>query len=235
PHVIGWIFLVGAVLYCETAGKPRLLLVAIAGCLWANLHASFFLGPAIALVYAIGSWLRQFLWDDREGAPPRHFLMVAAVSAAAGLVNPYGWNLYRHIFEYLRNSELLGRIGEFQSFDFHSDGSGQILLAVLIGIGGGVLALYRRRPEHFALAVLFCAGALRSARGLPLAALVLLPIANGAIQRALADAATRMRPRVRIFLESFLNYTDRLEMFDRRFLGFACAPVLIVLCWILLQ
>jgi len=46
---------------------------------------------------------------------------------------------------------------------------------------GGTLALTHRRLHHFVLAVLMTALALRSARALPLAALLLLPIANATI------------------------------------------------------
>jgi hypothetical protein len=163
------------------------------------------------------------------------FLRAAGVSAIAGLANPYGWGLYRHVFDYLRNSDLLGRIGEFQSFDFHADGSGQILATLLIGVAGGVLALGRRRPEHCALAVLFTVLGLRSARALPLVALVALPIANGAIADALAGAARGLNRRWRRGLESFLAYSRRLQAWDSGIHGIAWAPLTLCLCWGILQ
>ena len=197
PHVLGWLFLMAAVWYAERhAGRDGrafgwrdAALIAAFTALWANIHASFFLAPLVALIYAAGAAARCALWDSPDAARPAWYLRAAAIAAAAGLANPYGWGLYRHVFDYLRDSELLGRIGEFQSFDFHAGGSGQILAALLIGMCGGVLALGRRRPEHLALAAMFTVLGLRSARGLPLAALVLLPIANGAITEALAGAA----------------------------------------------
>ena len=126
---------------------------ACATMLWANLHASFFMAAVIAGIYAVqhrGRWL----W-------------ILAATLIAPLANPYGWRLYQHVFRYLTDSDLLGRIGEFQSFDFHAAGAGQIIATVILGIAGGTLALTERRLDHFLLAMLISAMALRSARALP--------------------------------------------------------------------
>jgi hypothetical protein len=239
PHVIGWLFLLAAVWYAERpagrSGWRGLAAVAVFTALWANFHASFFLAPLLALIYAAGAAVRRALWIDEPAPRAAWYLRAAAVSALAGLANPYGWGLYVHVFDYLRNSELLGRIGEFQSFDFHAAGSGQILAALIIGMCGGALALERRRPELFALAVVVTALGLRSARALPLVALVLLPIANGAVTATLADAAAGLNRQWRSRLEAFLAYCRRLRAWDRRFHGLALAPAAVCLCWGILQ
>ncbi len=54
----------------------------------------------------------------------------------APLLNPYGPQLYVHVFRYLTDTELLSRIGEFQSFDFHSAGAAQIIATVILGVHG---------------------------------------------------------------------------------------------------
>jgi len=240
PHVFGWLFLLGAVWWAEKLdSEPRpqgavLLFLPLAAfsALWANVHGSFFLGPAVFLVYAAGAWLRRGIWGEKD--PVRIYVAAAAVSLLAGLLNPYGWRLYRHVFDYLTDSALLARIGEFQSFNFHAPGAGQIILAVLLGMAGGVLALLRRRPEHTLLAILFTALALRSARALPLAALVLLPIANPAIAGSLA-AARGLTERLRARIDAFLAYSARLRKIDARFRGYALAPLVLLACLALLQ
>lgn len=214
PHVVGWLFLLATVIFAELR-RPNLVLIALFSILWANLHASFFLAPLIFLIYVA-----------KRAGSPRYYLSAAAVSLLAPLANPYGYHLYTHVFRYLTDSALLSRIGEFQSFDFHSDGSFQIAAALLIGVAGGVLALVRRRPEHFLLAVLFSFMALRSARVLPLAALVLLPLANGAIAGALAHAGK---------LPRFFAYSARLRALDARGNGLLLAPLAVLACFALLQ
>jgi hypothetical protein len=196
PHVLGWLLLLGVVWWSESRG--RLWMLAVLMVVWGNVHASFFLGAVVVLLLT--------------GRP-----VAFAITLLAPLVNPYGWRLYDHVLRYLTNSDLLGRIGEFQSFDFRAD-SGQILATVILGIAGGTLALTQRKWGHFALAMLLSAIALRSARGLPLAALILLPIANSAI------AARWPWP-----------YADRLRKLDLRMNGLALAPVVILGAWGLLR
>ena len=136
PHILSWLFLLAALLYAERARPPfrfrHVVEIAIFTELWANIHASFFFAPLIALIYAAGYASR------RRSA--RWFLWAALISALAPLANPYGWHLYAHVFRYLTDSELLARIGEFQSFDFHAPGSWPIIVTLLVGVAGGTLA-----------------------------------------------------------------------------------------------
>jgi hypothetical protein len=159
------------------------------------------------------------------GGMRRRWLPAAAIFAIAPMGNPYGWRLYEHVYRYLTDSALLARIGEFQSFDFHAPGAGQILTAVILGMFGGGLALAQRRWHHALLAVLFTAMELRSARALPLAALILLPVANGATTGWLKE----------IGLEKFVAYSARLRMIDARFSGVVWTPVVLVACAALLR
>ncbi len=250
PHVLSWIFLLLAIF----PRKPNLIVVALVTALWANVHASFFFAPLIALLFAL---------EDRW------YLKAAAVAAVAPLLNPYGPQLYVHVFRYLTDTGLLARIGEFQSFDFHSTGAAQIVATVILGVIGGTLALTQKRLHHFALAILITAGALRSARALPLCALLLLPIANAAITRWLRNPVTNpvtdgtfsgffsggRKPgtdgtfssffpnNVSNFrsvpgfpnnaenvpsVPGFLTYSDNLRALDSRFQGLALVPLVLL-------
>lgn len=200
PHVIGWLLAL-VLLWCVETRRTPLAGIAVLSMAWANLHASFFLAPVILLIY--------------------RYPAAAAVAAAASFVNPYGWHLHQHVYRYLTDSELLDRIAEFQSFDFHTAGSWQILATMMLAIAGGVLAATSRRWDRFALSILFSAIALRSARGLPLAALLLLPIANAGIARELP---VRWR-----------KYTARLRAHDFTMRGLVLAPLLLLGAWALLR
>jgi len=243
PHVLGWVMLLAALHCAERAGvrfRPGQAACILAGsALWANLHASFFLGPLIALLYAAGHWLRAAVWQP-DGAPDRArarwLLRAAGVSVLGALANPYGWRLHRHVAEYLSNSELLARIGEFQSFNFHAEGAGQILLGVGLAGLGAVAAVAVRRPAHFLWLALLLAAALRAARALPLLALAGLPAANGAITAALRRAVSGggLQEGVRLGLERFLAYSDRLRALDRGVSGAALvvAAAVLALVWL---
>jgi hypothetical protein len=226
PHVFGWLFFIGTVWFCERIPQrislQTLSVVAAFGAVWANVHASFFMGPAIAAIYAFGIWTGSAIWE-RRSIGPRNYLLVAFAAATGSLINPHGWYLHQHVLAYLSNSELLDRIGEFQSFNFHAAGSAQIIAALLIGLGGGFAALSARRLERFVLAMVLTAAALRSARMLPVAALALLPLANGSLTFVLANAA--LKARLRKALDAVLDYGLRLRAIDRTVSGIAFIPV----------
>ncbi|HYZ86471.1 MAG TPA: hypothetical protein VE621_18800, partial [Bryobacteraceae bacterium] len=66
PHVFSWLLLLGLLIFCETA-KPKwnwteAAALALCGILWANIHASFFLGSLLLVLYGIGRWTASFLW-----------------------------------------------------------------------------------------------------------------------------------------------------------------------------
>jgi len=205
--------------------------------LWANVHASFFFGAVLALIYSAGSWLRPLVWDlDRavEWRRARWYAEAAALALAAGLANPYGWRLHQHLFHYLNNQELLQRVAEFQSFNFHAPGAFQILAVMALAAAGGVLALAQRKLAQAILTAGLLIVALRSARALPLAALILLPLANGTLTEALRIWRDP-RPSLRKLLDGFLAYSDRLRTLDRGLNGFALVPVVLLLAFVWLR
>ncbi len=221
PHVISWIFLLAALRFCETLKGPltwrQSIGVAIGTVLWTNMHASFFFAALIPAIWAIGAWLRPKIWEARgiEKARPRDYAAVAVTAAVATLVNPYGWELHVHVAHYLLNHDLLDRIGEFQSFNFHAEGALPITLALTIAMAGAVFALASRQLDHFFLSSLLVIAALRSARALPLVALLALPLANGAITQFLSEAPG-LNARMRKIVHGFLSYGQRLRALDAR-------------------
>ena len=235
PHIFGWALLLGAVWFCERLPQrlsPGILLViALYTSLWANVHGSFFLAPAIALIYAAGHAARPFLWDGTGLNSAVAYLTVAAAAALGSFLNPYGWHLHSHVAYYNSNGELLDRIGEFQTFNFHAEGAGQILLGLGIACAGGFAAISARRPERFLLSLLFCAMAVRTARMLPVAALILLPLANGSLTAAFRAARFRLKRQ----LDAVLDYGDALRVLDSRFNGIALMPLAAVFLFFVLR
>ena len=191
----------------------------------------------IFAIYAASHFARPLIWNldtAPEWRKARWFALTAIACSAASLLNPYGWELHRHLFGYLTNADLMARIGEFQSFNFHAEGAFQIVLTLGIAMLGAVLALGQKQLAHFLLSAALIYAALRSARGLPLVALALLPIANAAITRALADASN-LRPALRTAIDSFLRYSAGLRAIDARFGGLTLAPAAAVLMFALLR
>jgi hypothetical protein len=236
PHVLSWLFMLGTVWFCERmpvrlTGR-HLLLAALGTALWSNLHASFFFAPLIALIYATGRYLRPLIWDmpapSMSQPNAMNFIWLALAALAGSFANPNGWRLHQHVVSYLFNSALLDQIAEFQSFDFHQAGAFRVIMALAICFAGAFTALAIRRPERFLLSLLLTVMSLRSTRVLPLAVLLVMPLANGSIT-AVLSRATGLRTSVRRWLSDALNYGERLQQIGRGCQGLALAPLFALL------
>jgi hypothetical protein len=220
PHLFGWLFLLLAVLLAETA--PRLTgrwwhpAVAIAAWLWANLHGSFFLGPVILGLYALEAFgKRQEHW--------RPLAFWAAIASLVSFLNPYGWEVHKHIVHYLQDKELLSLVGEFQSFNFNLDGASPLIVALALAAMGVPLHFEQGRWARGVLCLVFFAGAVRSARGLPLLALVAVPLSVAAICQW--AGSTTLEGQAKRWRDGFALYNANLRKLDVRFGGWLLAPV----------
>ena len=241
PHVFSWIFLLAALLAAERVRggfRPwHALAIAAFSALWANLHASFFFAPLIAGLYAAGCAVRPLLWELDAAAEfqrARWFALAALSALAGSFLNPYGWQLHAHLAHYLTNHELLARVGEFLSFNFHLEGAWQIALMFGLAGLGTSLAFGQRRVSHFLLGAVLLAVALRSARGLPVAALLLLPLANGAIAETLRNAQGLRSPLAR-WRDIYFAYSGRLRGIDAGCRGFVLVPLIALLAIVALH
>ena len=225
PHVLGWLLLLAFLLYAERAparfGPRQLAVIAGVTALWANLHASFFLAPLIFLIYAGAHFMRPMVWPLRresEWPRARWYVWAALASLAGTFLNPYGWRLHAHVFSFLNDTELTSRISEFQSFNFQLPVAPEMAAVLILAIAGGILALSQKKLAHAFLTVIFVWGGLRSGRVLPLVALAVLPLANGAITDALHGVGG-VRREVRQAIERVFAHSARLRALDRQFNG----------------
>jgi len=242
PHIFSWglalMFVAAAEL--ERRKPSRLLYVLpLVACVWANLHGSFLLGPGILLIYAIGETIRSLsislrLRPTGLALPARLLPLVAAtspqegtrrrlfaaclVSLLATFINPYGWRLHEHVIDYLQNAYLMDHVSEFQSYSFHTIGSFYVELFLLAAVAGILLMVKQRSFARALLGVLLLHMALFSARHLPTAAMLLLPLSVAAFTRE----AGNWKPFSRM-----LAYSERLRTIDRKIWGIA--PVILAI------
>jgi len=197
PHVLSWLFTVAWFVMLDSSERecfrepggrdgrwqwalPLLMLV------WVNVHGGFLVGFVLLGIFLVGAawnWCRaketrieelllKIAWRKRV----RSLVWVSLLSAAASLVNPYGWQLHRHIYSYLSNRFLMDHIDEFQSPNFH--GAAQKCFLGLLLITVGVLAVRGRELRLSAgLTVLFAVYAgLYASRNIPVASILLVMV-----------------------------------------------------------
>ena len=136
---------------------PRAWQVGLVTLLWANVHGSFVLAPALAGIRARDPW--------RVG-----------VAALVWLINPFGWKLLLYVLD---NSSMPADRGldEWAATPLLSPIGARLFLALAVGLG---LAI-KRRPPRFELVFAFVLGvlALTSVRHVAWFGLVLGPLVAG--------------------------------------------------------
>jgi hypothetical protein len=152
------------------------LLPAIAA-LWANLHGAFLMLPATLVLAAAVDGVR------RRARDAARYASLAVACLAATCLNPYGWQLHRHILTYVRAPWILDHVQEFQSPNIRSEG--MLVFAVLLLAAAALASRAMAHGEWFApvLALVWGLAALRSARHIPLFAVAAAPVIAGECAR----------------------------------------------------
>lgn len=186
PHVFSVLFftLGGWLLDRERARPTRLIwILPLLTVLWANMHGGFTLWLAVLWLLATVAGF------ERDWRLFRRYTRMAALCSAATLVNPYGWNLHRHIAGYLMSGWILDHVQEFQPPQIRSEN--MVVFAVLL-VAGLATAARTVGPgccfEPLLIGALALAS-LRSARHVPFYAIAAAPLIAGESGRWWRQAA----------------------------------------------
>jgi hypothetical protein len=182
PHLFTFIFLTITLWMVERdrrrPSRAIWLLVPMT-VLWTNLHGGFpVLFVCLGAVVA-GSFL-EGLWEpDNRGPKWRlswRYSLLGVSCAAASLVNPYGWELHRHIVAYLRSDWIKKVVAEFQSPSFRAENVLQFEVLLLIGLMTAGALLLRRKVVESLWILIWAHFALSSARHIPIFAIFAAPL-----------------------------------------------------------
>jgi len=208
PHLFSLLLLPGALWILDEDLRlptPRVWWLVPLAALWANLHGGFVAWLGIL------AWLVVAGALARNRAAVRRYGWLAALSALATLLNPYGWQLHRHIFSYVSSPWILDHVMEFQSPRIREEN--MLMFAVLLLAGVALAARGWRRGKWFwaGLTLLWGFAALRSARHIPLFAVVAAPVIASECASWWAQHAESARPHsaVRILWLSSLELGSR--------------------------
>ncbi len=140
PQLFGMaLFALTAWLVTSRQHHPRRLwLVPLVVAGWANLHGSFFLGPALLGL----AWL-----EDRRGRRPGadRTLLVALIAATAAALNPWGFGVWQYAVGLSADPTIRRLITEWQVTSPFSFAGAAFYLSVA-GALGAVIVAWRRRP-----------------------------------------------------------------------------------------
>ncbi|HEY0393912.1 MAG TPA: hypothetical protein VGD01_05410 [Candidatus Elarobacter sp.] len=178
-QVLGWAALSVFVLLLESEG-PWVWAAVPLTAVWANLHASAFLAPAVASLFAVAALLRDRAWSPAV----RRAALVAAACAAATLATPFGADLPRYAAELL-TSPIRQSISEWGATSMSSAAFvlGALPLVLLLA-AFGVRASLRDRLLALAFTVLL----FTAVRNVAVFAIVAGPVALAALPGARVSA-----------------------------------------------
>jgi hypothetical protein len=173
-QIFGWAGLATLLWLLEAEGAIAWFAVPLT-IVWANLHASVFLAPAVVALFALSAALRDRRWSREV----RRHIAIASGCALATLMTPLGLDLPRYAIG-LIGSPIRHSISEWgaTSIDSASFAFGAFPLVLALA-AFGVRASMRDRLVALAFTVLL----FTAVRNVPLFALATAPIAIAALPR----------------------------------------------------
>jgi len=208
-------------------GRPRFLWWCLPLMLvWVNVHGGFYVGLALAAIYAAGHLLTAMTTRDPDLAAAARRLARAYALALGGclavtLVNPYGFHLHEYLLGYLQSRSLMDGIAEFMSPDFHRFPLQAFEALLLASLAALAVAPRTISWTEGLLLLTWTHLALFSVRHVPLYTVVVSPI----IARQLAQPLERLAAsagRGRAFsrwLPALARHSRALAAFERRLDG----------------
>lgn len=223
PHLVSWLFtllwfqiLDSSEAEAYSTGQRKLFWLPVIMLFWANLHGGFLLGFALLGAYLLSALIDFFRGDPASRQHEKGSLVklgtVTVLSLVASLVNPYGFNLYVHLYRYLSDRWLMKHINEFLPPNFH--GAPQLCFAAMLLLTILTLALARARVHlsHLFVIMLAVASGLYASRNLPVASILLTLIIAPLLSQVFSGAASNPQtpPRLSSFLKRVQSWSSRM-------------------------
>jgi len=219
PHVASWLLMLLWLRILESARETgryrRLFWLPAVMLIWVNLHGGFLLGFVLLAIY----WC-DTKWVDSEDARLGHsngermLSYVTLASAFTSLINPFGYRIYTHIYQYLGDSFLMNHIQEFQSPNFHGAAERCFLALVLLAVLGIAVSQRTLTARHLLILLFAIYAGVFASRNIPtssmLIALVIGPLLSSTLQR------DRSQSTIPSTLGRILTLQDRVAQTDEK-------------------
>jgi hypothetical protein len=183
---VGWLLTIISFLILDCYDRERasgrfLFCLPLLTILWTNLHGGFVLGLVLQGIFFLASLLElsrpRSAQLRKSSAKVITLGSVFALSFVASLINPYGYKLHIHIYQYLTNNFFMHHIDEFRRPDLHKGPAQAFLLMMALTVLAIVLARARLRWTEWLLIFFSATSGMYAARNLPVASMLLMMIA----------------------------------------------------------
>ena len=224
PHLFTFLFFVLALHITERAQEGRTGLLAWLVPLtlvWTNIHGGFFVIFLILACYIGSDLLNALIEPDplaRRGYLSRTLPWLATVAAclAVTFINPYGWQLHRHVIGYLNDPYLLQHIAEFQGLDFHAPVAVYFEPMMIAALAASIWAIRQRRFAEVFLAIGWMHLSLTVHRNVPLFSIACAPlIAQATMALIRAAKSAGLADQIGKVANWFQNASASVDVTDR--------------------
>jgi len=222
PHILGWLITIVWFWILDSATRTgrtrRLFLLPVLMLLWANVHGGFVTGLVLIAIFFVGAMIATVLERDSESrrkaiSEGKTLAAVFALSALASLINPYGYHLHQHVYDYLSNRFFMQHIEEFRG-PLIAGLPEQFFAILLVVVAMGVVAVRGRLRWSEWLVIAFSAfSGLYAARNLPVASMLLVIVAAPLLSRGSLKQQSRLglAARLRAFSERITSTEWQLK------------------------
>lgn len=183
--LLGLIFIIIHQFWLDS--RPKLIfLLPVVFLFWANLHAGFTLGLILIWSFLFAELAQQVvqkLWRFRAIPQPslnfsqiKILFFVNTFSTLITLVNPYGFGLWRTVFNDASSPTIKNQIAEWLAPNFHYEFGLVFFLYLLLLLFLAYLVRMRIHPVRLLILLLFCFLALAAVRHISVFALLSTPL-----------------------------------------------------------
>jgi hypothetical protein len=189
--------------------------------LWTNMHGGFFVVFLVLACYIASDLLNAAIEPHAQRRieflrSTKPWLATGLGCLAATFVNPYGWELHKHVIQYITDPYLLQHINEFQSINFHSPAVVYFEPLMILALVAAVWDARQRRFADMFMSLVWLHLALIAQRNLPILAIASSPlIARAAVAAIDAARDAHLTGWVGRTASWFRTSSDNFEQTDR--------------------
>lgn len=165
----------------KITAKRLLITLPLTMLIWANSHPAFIMGIVLVGIYLVSDLMVVFASAPSEERTStfsrcKTYLLAIALIIGASLINPYGFDLYKYIFEYLQQTAVISQTDEYSSPVFHGQLQSVLLELLFFALCVGLVCT-QKKPALPRLLTVLAYGhlTLASKRNMPLFVIVALP------------------------------------------------------------
>ena len=177
PHLLTLGFVLLTFRVCQSQherGGRRVFAIPVLMIVWANVHGGFLAGPAIVLTAALGHAVSG-RWDPARRREVATFAAAGGLCLLTALINPYGFELYRHVGRLLVSSGVTELIEEYQPVPFGKPEARAYEWVLLSLVAVPTISKARMTAYELAHSLIWLHLSLSSVRHAPLFALAVAP------------------------------------------------------------